>query len=64
MESKEFDFEDGGKATFIIDEDGLTINLQAVYLGKDIKITSTQAHLDKNKMKEFIEWVTLLSQEA
>lgn len=53
---KEFEFEDGGKATFVIDEMGLTIVLQAVHLGKELKITSTQAILSHDKAKDLVEW--------
>lgn len=59
MKSKEFEFEDGSIAKFLIDDFGLTLTiiLQAVHLGKELKLTSTQTVLDPNKTLELFRWL-------
>lgn len=54
---KQFEFEDGSKATFEFTEEGLAITLQAKNLGKEVKITSARAVLDNNNLTELVNWI-------
>lgn len=57
MLAKLIEFEDGGLFRIEKQEDGILITIQAKHLGKDFKITSSSAKLNKPEIKEIIKWL-------
>lgn len=57
MEDKLIEFNEGGFFKLSKDDEDILVAIQARHLGKEFKITSTNARLNKDEVKEIIQWL-------
>lgn len=58
MGTKTFEFEDGSRVVFEMDDDHqLGLVIQARHLGKEFKITSAKALLSAEQLDELLGWL-------
>ena len=57
MSEKEFQFEDGSLARFMVDGRSLYFYIQAKHLGKEVKVTSTTVTLTPEETSDLFSWL-------